>query len=121
MKQLHPGDRVDHYQIESLVALGGMASIFRANDRRTSQQVAIKVPHPEAESDPVFFDRFHREIEIGRKLNHPAIVKVFDDGRHSRLYMVMEWVEGRLLRHILAEQGKLSPDRAAWLARAGWR
>jgi serine/threonine-protein kinase len=116
MKQLHPGDRVDHYQIESVVALGGMASIFRANDLRTSQQVALKVPHPEAESDPVFFDRFRREAEIGKRLNHPAVVKVFDDGHHGRVYMVTEWVEGRLLRHILSEQGKLPADRAVWLA-----
>jgi serine/threonine protein kinase len=116
MRQLHPGDQVDHYQIESVVALGGMASIFRANDLRTSQPVALKVPHPEAECDPVFFDRFHREMEIGKKLNHPAILKVFDDGRHSRIYMVTEWVEGRLLRQILAEQGKLPINRAVWFA-----
>src|SRR5450631_3618728 len=115
MQQLNPGDRVDHYQIESLVALGGMASLFRATDLRTNRQVAFKVPHPAAECDPVFFDRFHREAEIGRKLNHPAVVKVFDDHRRSRLYMVTEWIEGRLLRHILSEQGKLPFDRAVWL------
>jgi serine/threonine protein kinase len=115
MRELHPGDTVDHYQIEDLVASGGMASIFRASDLRTSRRVALKVPHPMAESDPVFFDRFHREAEIGRRLDHPAVVKVFDDHRRSRVYMVAEWVDGRLLRLILAEQGKLPFDRAVRL------
>jgi len=57
---LHQGDRLGHYQIESLVARSGMASIFRATDRRNGQPVAIKVPHEEMESDLVFFERFTR-------------------------------------------------------------
>jgi len=115
MQQVQPGDELDHYRIEDLVALGGMASIFRATDLRTSRQVAIKVPHWEAECDPVFFDRFHREAEIGRKLSHPAVIKVLKDHPRARVYMVTEWVEGRPLRHILHEQGKLPFDRAASL------
>ncbi len=113
MIQLHQGDRVDHYEIESEVASSGMSSVFRATDVRDKRQVALKVPTMEAESDPVFFDRFHREIEVGKKLSHPAILKVFDDGRRSRLYMAAEWVEGRSLRHVLAE--KLPVDRAVWI------
>ena len=89
-----------------------MASIFRATDLNTGQQVAIKVPHPEMESDPVLFDRFHREAEIGQALDHPSVMKVFKDDEHSQIYMVMEWVDGRLLRQILSEKRKLSPDRA---------
>jgi eukaryotic-like serine/threonine-protein kinase len=116
VKQLNPGDYVDHYQIESVVASGGMASIFRASDVRTGQPVALKVPHPQAECDPVFYDRFNREAEIGQKLDHPAVVKVLHHDRRKRLYMATEWAEGRLLRHVLAEEGKLSPDRAVWIA-----
>ena len=89
-----------------------MASIFRATDLNTGRQVAIKVPHPEMESDPVFFDRFHREEEIGQALDHPSVMKVFTDGEHSKIYMVMEWVDGRLLRQILSEKKKLPPERA---------
>ena len=89
-----------------------MASIFRATDLNTGRQVAIKVPHPEMESDPVFFDRFHREEEIGQALDHPSVMKVFTDGEHSKIYMVMEWVDGRLLRQILSEKRKLPPERA---------
>src|SRR5579863_5098603 len=112
MTPLHPGDQLDHYRIESLAARSGMASIFRAIDLNAGRPVAIKVPHPEMESDAVFFDRFHREQEIGQKLDHPGVMKVMNDGGHSQLYMVMEWVEGRLLRQILNEQKTLPVERA---------
>ena len=112
MSSLHPGDQLDHYRIDSLVARSGMASIFRATDTRTGRAVAIKLPHPEMEADPIFFDRFHREEEIGKKLDHPGVVKVLNDEERSRRYMVLEWVEGRLLRQVLNEVKKLSPERA---------
>jgi serine/threonine-protein kinase len=112
MSSLHPGDQLDHYRIDSLVARSGMASIFRATDTRTGRAVAIKLPHPEMEADPIFFDRFHREEEIGKKLDHPGVVKVLNDEERSQRYMVLEWVEGRLLRQALNEEKKLSPERA---------
>jgi serine/threonine protein kinase len=115
MTQVHPGEQLDHYEIEELVASTGMASIFRATDVRNGRRVAVKMPHPQAEADPAFYDRFHREVQIGKKLDHPALVKVLDGGHRGRLYMVTEWAEGRPLRHILAEQGKLPFDRATWL------
>jgi len=93
-----------------------MASIFKGVDTRTGKQVAIKVPHPEMESDPVFFDRFNREQEIGKVLDHPGVMKVYTDEDRSQLYMVMEWVEGRLLRQILSGKNKLPPDRAIRIA-----
>jgi len=112
MTPLHPGAELDHYRIESLVARSGMASIYRATETRTGQSVAIKIPHPEVEGDPLFFDRFKREGEIGKKLDHPGVMKVLDNENRSRIYMVMEWVDGRLLRQILIEQKKLPIDRA---------
>jgi serine/threonine-protein kinase len=113
MTSLHSGDQLDHYRIENLVARGGMASIFRATDVRTGTVVAIKFPHPEMECDPALYDRFKREQEIGQKLNHPAVMKVLADNGSTELYMVMEWVESRLLRQILNEQRKLPAKRAA--------
>jgi serine/threonine-protein kinase len=112
MTSLHPGYQLDHYRIESLVARSGMASIFRATDLRTGLPVAIKIPHPEMEADPLFFDRFQREAEIGRKLNHPGVIKVLPDDGQSRVYMAMEWVDGRLLRQVLNGRGKHSPEMA---------
>jgi serine/threonine-protein kinase len=116
MPALHPGDQLDHYQIDSLIARSGMASIFKSTDTRTGRAVAIKVPHPEMEADPVLFDRFHREEDIGKKMDHPAVMKVLTDDDRSQQYMVMEWVDGKLLRKILAEQGKLPPERAVRIA-----
>src|SRR5713226_5890895 len=113
---LHTGDQLDHYRIEGLVARSGMASIYRGTDIRSGRQVAIKIPHPEVESDPALFDRFHREEEIGTALDHPGVMKVFAGEDRSRVYMVMEWVDGRLLRKIIDEQGKLVPERAVQLA-----
>jgi serine/threonine-protein kinase len=115
MSSLHPGDQLDHYRIDSLVARSGMASIFRGTDLRNGRQVAIKVPHPEVESDPALYDRFRREEEIGKTLDHPGVMKVFVDDDRSQVYMVMEWVEGRLLRKLLDEQPKLRIERAVRL------
>lgn len=115
MSAFHPGDQLDHYRIDGLVARSGMASIFRGTDLRNGRQVAIKVPHPEVESDPALFDRFKREEEIGTTLDHPGVMKVFADENRSQVYMVMEWVDGRLLRKILDEQPKLPQDRAVRL------
>jgi serine/threonine-protein kinase len=116
MKPLHPGDLLDRYRIENLVARSGMASIYRATDMQTGQPVAIKIPHPEMESDPVLFDRFKREADIGERLDHPGVMKVFGGEEHSRIYMVMEWVEGRLLREVLREQKKFPVERALKIA-----
>jgi serine/threonine-protein kinase len=112
MSEFHPGDHLDHYRIEGLVARSGMASIFRATDERNGRSVAIKLPHPQMEADPVLFDRFQREEDIGKKLDHPGVVKVFSDEDRSRRYMVLEWVDGRLLRQVLNEHKKLPPERA---------
>jgi serine/threonine protein kinase len=112
---IHPGDQLDQYRIESVVATSGMATVFRAVDTRTGRQVAIKVPHPEIESDPAMFDRFKREEEIGTRLDHPGVMKVFANPDRSQVYMVMEWIDGRLLRQILNEEKKLPADRAAKL------
>jgi len=112
MTTIHAGVQLDHYHIDALVARSGMASIYRATDTRTGRQVAIKLPHPEMESDPIFYERFHREEDIGTKLDHPSVMKVIKDPEHSQLYMVMEWVDGRLLRQLMDGLKKLPPERA---------
>ena len=112
MDSVQPGQQLDHYSIEREIACSGMATIYLGKDLRTGCQVAIKVPHLEAECDIAFFERFRREEQIGQKLNHPGVVKVFRNDGRSRLYMIMEWVDGKSLRTLLNEQRKLTPDRA---------
>jgi serine/threonine protein kinase len=116
VNELQPGQHLDHFLLEDIVARGGMATVFRATDLRTRQQVAIKVPHFEAESDPIFFERFQREADIGKRLTHSGVIKVLPGGEQSCMYMVMEWVEGKLLRTVVHEQGPLSVDRAMRIA-----
>jgi len=110
---IRTGMHLDHYRIEGLAARSGMASIFRATDLRTGQLVAIKVPHPEMECDPVLLECFRREERIGTRLDHPAVMKVLPSAGRSRVYMVMEWVPGMPLRQLLNQlQPKLSQERA---------
>ena len=106
------GDMLDHYRLEATVAHSGMSTLYRATDLHTGKLVAIKVPHAEMESDPILLERFKREQEIGQELDHPGIVKTYDGEKRSRLYMVIEWVDGRLLRALLNEKHKLPIDRA---------
>jgi serine/threonine-protein kinase len=110
---IQAGVELDHYLVEGVAARSGMASIFRATDRRTGLPVAVKVPHPEMERDPVLVERFRREKEIGTKLDHPGVMKVYSDENRRRVYMVMEWVPGIPLRKLLNQlQPKLSQERA---------
>ena len=115
MKEISVGDQLDHYRVDALVATGTHASIFRGVDLKNGTVVAIKVPHIELELDPVFYERFRREQEIGQKLNHPRVMRVLPSEHHSRDYIVMEWVDGISLREILAK-GKLPQERATHIA-----
>lgn len=112
MTTLEPGDTLDHYRLDATVARSGMSMLYRATDLRNGRQVAIKVPHAEMEANPTLVERFKREQEIGQELDHPGVVKTYDGEERSRLYMVIEWVEGRLLRTVLNEEGKLPIERA---------
>lgn len=115
LDSIEAGSQIDSYRIEAPVAQSGMASIFRAVDMRDNRVVALKIPHPDMEADPILFDRFQREAGIGEKLQHPNVMRVYGGEKRSRVYMVMEWCEGRLLRQILAD-GRISQDRAIRIA-----
>jgi serine/threonine-protein kinase len=109
------GTQLDSYRIDAPIAKSGMASIFRATDTRDGRTVALKIPHPDMEADPILSDRFKREAAIGERLDHPNVMRVYSDDRRSRIYMVMEWCPGRLLRQIL-DEGRLPQDRAIRIA-----
>ena len=112
---LEPGTQVDSYRIDAPIAKSGMATIFRATDTRDGRIVALKIPHPDMEADPILSDRFKREAEIGERLHHPNVMEVYGGDHRSRVYMVMEWCPGRLLRQILNE-GRMPKDRAIRIA-----
>ncbi len=107
MSEPAPGQSLDQYEIIDIVAQSGMATIFRARDVDTGLPVALKVPHLQYAGDIVFHQRFLREEQIGLRLDHPGIIKVFHPRKKSRLYLVMEFVEGELLGTRLQREHRL--------------
>jgi serine/threonine-protein kinase len=114
--ELRQGDVLDHrFRILEPLSRSGMAVIYKAEDaHRDCETVAVKVPHLRLESDPGFFSRFQREEEIGRKLNHPYILRFIPvDGRKTRPYIAMEYLRGCTLAHLMAAMRPL-PERDAF-------
>ena len=116
MRELTAGDVLDQYRLGELLARSGMASIFKATDTESGAPVALKIPHMQFESDVVFFERFKREESIGQKLDHPHIVKVLKPRVKSRMYLAMEYVEGKSLRAIMQSTGMLPAEEALDIA-----
>jgi len=105
------------YQLGEVIGHGGMAEVHRGRDVRLGRDVAIKLLRADLARDPSFQGRFRREAQAAAALNHPAIVAVYDTGEDHRdgvvtPYIVMEYVEGRTLRDVLAAEGRLLPQRA---------
>jgi serine/threonine-protein kinase len=107
-----PGDLLDHYRIENLVATGGMASVFRATDTRSGRVVAVKIRRSDTATDPRGGNRLRSENELSRKFDHPGLVKVLAGDGANGHYVVMEWIEGQSLRAIIDEQGIVLTRRA---------
>ena len=100
--EFYPGQIVDNrFEVSEVISRSGMAVIYRAHDRESNLEVAIKVPHMQYESDPGFFGRFQREEEIGRKLNHPFLLKFIPFEQKSRPYIVTEYLKGYTLSHLM--------------------
>ncbi len=116
MADIAPGAVLDQYEIEHVIARGGMATVVRAQDRENGHTVALKVPHLEFASDLVFHRRFEREEAIGQRLAHPTVVRVLRPREKSRLYLVMEYVNGETLRDRLHREKRLPVDAAVELA-----
>ncbi len=101
------------YEILRKLARGGMATVYLATDRRLTRTVAVKVMHDNLGSDQDFVSRFDREARAAARLSHPNVVSVFDQGMDAgRPYMVMEYVEGSTLRHVISREAPLEPQRA---------
>ncbi|MGH7815239.1 MAG: serine/threonine-protein kinase [Candidatus Binataceae bacterium] len=112
MREVGVGDTLDQYKLAEVIARSGMASIFEAADQLDNGKiVAIKVPYQQFESDVVFYGRFQREEEVGRRLNHPGIVKILTPRKKSRIYIAMEYVEGVSLRALI-NHGAVTTEKA---------
>ena len=101
------------YRVDARIAVGGMATVYRALDTRLDRVLALKVMHPTLAADGTFVDRFIREAKSVARLAHPNVVQVFDQGTDgSYVYLAMEYVAGCTLRDVLRERGALQPRAA---------
>ncbi|NEB01682.1 Stk1 family PASTA domain-containing Ser/Thr kinase [Streptomyces sp. SID13726] len=101
------------YRVDARIAVGGMATVYRALDTRLDRVLALKVMHPALAADGTFVERFIREAKSVARLAHPNVVQVFDQGTDgSYVYLAMEYVAGCTLRDVLRERGALQPRAA---------
>ncbi|MFE5935274.1 Stk1 family PASTA domain-containing Ser/Thr kinase [Streptomyces sp. NPDC056470] len=101
------------YRVDARIAVGGMATVYRAVDIRLDRVLALKVMHPALASDATFVERFIREAKSVARLSHPNVVGVFDQGADGAyVYLAMEYVAGCTLRDVLRERGALQPRAA---------
>ena len=107
----------NRYRLTEQIGMGGMAIVYRAIDLRTGHNVAVKVLRPEYNEDSEFISRFQREAEAASKMTHHNIVNLLDVGMDGdNRYLVMEYVQGKTLKTVIQERGKLSPALAGQIA-----
>ncbi|MET9154087.1 Stk1 family PASTA domain-containing Ser/Thr kinase [Streptomyces griseoflavus] len=101
------------YRVDARIAVGGMATVYRAMDTRLDRILALKVMHPSLAADASFVERFIREAKSVARLAHPNVVQVFDQGAEGAyVYLAMEYIAGCTLRDVLRERGALQPRAA---------
>ncbi len=111
------GELIDgRYQLQKLLAAGGMASIYAALDTRLDRRVAVKIMHSHLANDEDFVNRFIREAKATASLSHPNIVAIQDQGWNEggapAVFIVMELIDGFTLRELINERGALAPIEA---------
>ena len=103
----------NRYRLTEQIGMGGMAIVYKAVDMRTGHNVAVKVLRPEFNEDSEFIGRFQREAEAASKMTHHNIVNLLDVGMDGEnRYLVMEYVQGKTLKEVIQERGKISPPLA---------
>ncbi len=104
----------DRYRLERLIGRGGMASVWRAMDTTTNEAVAVKRLHARLQDDDELMERFRREGAAVARLSHPNLVRLLDQGNENgEPFLVFELVDGRDLKTIVRQHGRLPPERAA--------
>jgi serine/threonine-protein kinase len=117
---LEPGQTVaNRYEIQSLLGVGGMGMVYKANDRELGEIVAIKTLKPELiHQDRSALDRFKSEIRLARRISHRNVVRTHDLGETNGMYYItMEYVEGKSLKELIRERGRLPPSAVLPIAK----
>ena len=117
--QLGPGSTLGtRYRIVGLAGRGGMGEVYRAEDLKLGQTVALKLLPEELGHDEARLSRLLDEVRIARQVSHPNVCRVYDVGEaEGRHFLSMEWIEGQDLASVLRTQGRLPADRATFIAR----
>ena len=108
----------DQYRLDAVLGRGAMGIVYRGTQLDLGKPIAVKVLLQSSYADPDARARFRREATLASKLNHPGIGQVFDFGLEGETpFLVMEYVEGKELSEVLAEEGALAPSRALVIMR----
>jgi len=110
------GEEFAGYRLVAIIGRGGMSTVFRAENPRLGNVIALKVLAPELASDDVFRTRFLEESRIAASMNHPNVIPIHDTGSSGGLlFIAMRYVTGTDMRQMLKKRGRLPPDRAVLL------
>lgn len=115
---LQIGDQFDHFQIRAHIAKGGMSDIYRVYDLLSGKEVVLKVPDVMSIGDPAQYERFQRELEVMRTLNHPAVQRGLGSGQYNNTpYLVTELVDGESMREFINRAAPVPPEDAISLTK----
>jgi serine/threonine-protein kinase len=114
--RLQIGDQFDHFQIRNHIAKGGMSDIYCAYDLLSGKDVVLKIPDRMSIGDPAQYERFQRELEVMRTLNHPAVQKGLSSGKFNNTpYLVTEMIDGESMRDVIQKAAPYSAEDAVSL------
>ena len=106
------------YELQELIGGGGMADVYKAQDKLLDRAVAVKILHQQYANDAEFVEKFRREATAAAKLAHPNIVNIYDVGEDGgSQYIVMEYVSGPTLKEVIQQKGCLEPIEAVRIAK----
>ncbi len=112
MAELSPGSVFGDFEIEGLVAHGGMGIVYKARQRQLGRLTALKIIAPHLALDEGFRERFRREAQMAAAIDHPNILPIYDAGEiDGQPYLAMRYVEGTDLRNVIDKESPLDPER----------
>ena len=115
MNRFAPGEKLDRYQIVEQLGAGAYAETYKAVEEESGRTVVLKCPNPNMFADPSIYNRYRREAEVARRLDHPGVQRGVDAGEtRTEPYLVLEYIEGESLRRRLGRRPLDIAQAGAW-------